>query len=396
MPRRPAWFHRNLMKTQAAQGARDYLKKRGLTVEVAKNWQIGYAPDAWDELSSWAYANGFSEEELIRSGLVKVKAEQEPNIMDLETPIRGFQFYDRFRDRIMFPICKDSGEVIGFSGRVLSSDPQAAKYVNSPQTILFTKGEVLFGLHKSKRALHDKGAAIVCEGQIDLITAFESGVKNVIAPQGTAFTSDQARILKRHVEEVILCFDSDAAGQKAAERSLPHLLEMGLAVRVASMPKGQDPDSLIREEGPVAFVEQIENASDFFDFQIDVEATKPEFATPRGNPFRTQNGGVRKSDYRSGASGGCGVQSDSPDGPGSSRVPQNAGEAQTLVPRKRAGNTPRFHPPVEPASGPTLPVKSAKPGGPGLDSLTALAGLGKSASRRGAAGETAGCRCRCG
>ena len=233
-------------------------------------------------MSEWAHSRGFSDEELIRSGLVKIKGEEEPNITDPQARVQGFQYYDRFRDRIMFPICNDMGEVIAFSGRVLSSDPQAAKYVNSPETMLFTKGKVLFGLHKSKRALHDKGAAIVCEGQIDLITAFESGIKNVIAPQGTAFTADQARILKRHVEEVILCFDSDAAGQKAAERSLPHLLEMGLAVRVASMPEGQDPDSLIRKEGPAAFIEQIENANDFFDFQIDVEATKPEFATPRG------------------------------------------------------------------------------------------------------------------
>jgi DNA primase len=277
-----AWFHRNLMKTPGAQAARDYLKKRGLTVEVAKSWQIGYAPEAWDDFGDWAHSRGYSAEEIIRSGLVKVKAEKEPNIADAQSEIGRVPFYDRFRDRVMFPICNDLGEVIAFSGRVLSSDPQAAKYVNSPETMLFTKGKVLFGLHKAKRALIDASSAIVCEGQIDLITAFESGVKNVIAPQGTAFTDNQARILKRYVEEVVLCFDSDVAGQKAAEKSLPWLLGAGLSVRVATMPEGHDPDSLIREEGPAAFVEQIENASDFFDFQIEVEADKAEFATPRG------------------------------------------------------------------------------------------------------------------
>src|SRR5439155_8499581 len=139
-------------------------------------------------------------------------------------------FYDRFRDRVMFPICNDLGEVIAFSGRVLQSDPKAAKYVNSPETMLFTKGNVLFGLHKSKRALIEKESAIVCEGQLDLITAFESSVQNVVAPQGTAFTARQARILKRFVNEVVLCFDADAAGQKAAERSLAALLETDLHV----------------------------------------------------------------------------------------------------------------------------------------------------------------------
>src|SRR5439155_8389800 len=134
------------------------------------------------------------------------------------------------------------------------SDAQAAKYVNSPETMLFTKGNVLFGLHKSKRALIEKNSAIVCEGQLDLITAFEAGIQNVVAPQGTAFTEKQARTLKRFVDEVVLCFDSDSAGAKATERSLAALLDASLSVRVATMPAGHDPDSLIREYGAQAFV----------------------------------------------------------------------------------------------------------------------------------------------
>ena len=234
------WFHQNLLKSQSAKAGRDYLKSRGLTSDVAKSWKIGYAPDSWDAFSRWGQAQGYTNEELIASGLVSMKdgeggSSSNPEEEGYRTP----QFYDRFRDRVMFPICNELSEVIGFSGRVLQADAKAAKYVNSPETPLFIKGNVLFGLHKSKRALLDKGFAIVCEGQIDLISAFEAGIKNVIAPQGTAFTKEQAHILKRHVEEVVLCFDSDGAGQKATEKSLASLLAENIMVRVAEMP--QDP-----------------------------------------------------------------------------------------------------------------------------------------------------------
>ena len=274
------WFHANLLKAKAAKGARDYLKSRGFTVEVAKNWKLGYAPESWDALTNWARGEGFHDDELIASGLVTVKEDEDEgeNSYSHRTP----HFYDRFRDRLMFPICNDIGEVIAFSGRVLNKEAFGGKYVNSPETPLFIKGNVLFGIHKTKRALIDKKAAIVCEGQIDLITAFEAGVQNVTASQGTAFTQQQARILKRFADEVILCFDADAAGLKAAEKSLPALLEANLSVRVAEMPAGHDPDSLIRTEGPEAFVQQIAQARDFFDFQIDRGIATPEFATPKG------------------------------------------------------------------------------------------------------------------
>src|SRR4029077_16270441 len=136
-----------------------------------------------------------------------------------------------------------------FSGRLLKDKEGAAKYLNSPETLLFRKGKILFGLDKTKRSLIEANCAIVCEGQLDLITLFEAGIKNVVAPQGTAFTDNQARILKRFVAEVVLCFDADSAGQKAAERSLDALLQNNLVVRVAGMPAGEDPDSLVRREG---------------------------------------------------------------------------------------------------------------------------------------------------
>lgn len=273
------FFHQQLLKKASAQLARDYLKSRGITIEVAKAWKLGYAPDAWDAMHGFARTENFSDEELIASGLVKTREEEDhPHAENENLP----SFYDRFRSRVMFPICNDLGEVIAFSGRVLQADAKAAKYVNSPETILFIKGNVLFGLHKSKRALIDAGYAIVCEGQLDLITAFEAGIENVIAPQGTAFTEKQARILKRYVEEVVLCFDADSAGDAAAERSLAALLEANMSARIATMPAGQDPDSLIRGAGANAFRALIAQAPDFFDFQIERKTRSPQFATPRG------------------------------------------------------------------------------------------------------------------
>jgi DNA primase len=258
------WFQDNLLKKDFAAPARDYLKKRGVDVRVAKNWQLGYAPAEWDALLKWAVTHGYDRRELLQSGLAKPRDENRPE----------GDIYDRFRDRIMFPICNDVGEVIAFSGRILQPDEKAAKYLNSPETPLFRKGNVLFGLHKTKRALIDARSAIVCEGQLDLIALFEAGITNVVAPQGTAFTENQARILKRFVAEVILCFDADSAGRKAAERSLEALLQNDLVVRVAEMPAGEDPDSLIRKKGKEDFQARIAAARDFFDFWIEREASE--------------------------------------------------------------------------------------------------------------------------
>jgi len=255
------WFHENLLKKEFAQPARDYLKQRGVDRQVAKSWQLGFAPDAWDTFLKWALDRGYSRSQLLQSGLVKPRDENRPES----------EVYDRFRGRIMFPICNDVGEVIAFSGRLLQSDAEAAKYLNSPETPLFRKSNVLFGLHKTKRGLIEANCAIVCEGQLDLIALFEAGITNVVAPQGTAFTEGQARILKRFVDEVVLCFDADAAGQKAAERSLDALLQNDLIVRIVDMPPGQDPDSLIRRDGKDEFEKRVAAARDFFDHWIERE-----------------------------------------------------------------------------------------------------------------------------
>src|SRR6266498_2311822 len=255
------WFHENLVKREVGESARKYLKQRGITAEIAKRWQLGYAPDEWDAFGSWARGRGYDVRDLIASGLIKSK--------DDADGMPGQAAYDRFRGRIMFPICNDVGEVIAFSGRMLQNEAEGAKYLNSPETPLFRKGSVLFGLNKTKRALIEANCAIVCEGQLDLITLFEAGMTNVVAPQGTAFTESQARVLKRFADEVVLCFDADAAGQKAAEHSLDALLANDLIVRVSEMPTGEDPDSLVRREGKEAFESRVGGARDFFDYWIE-------------------------------------------------------------------------------------------------------------------------------
>jgi DNA primase len=267
-----AWFHSNLLRTKAAAKARSYLQSRSINIETARRWQIGYAPDTWDSLVHWATAAGFTKEELIESGLVKLREEGN----------RRSRIYDRFRDRLMFPIHNDFGEVVAFSGRVLDPKASGGKYVNSPETPLFSKGNLLFGLHQSKRFIANARQAIVLEGQLDLITTFEAGIQNVVAPQGTALTARHAALLHRFADEVVLFFDADVAGQKAAERALEVLFGAGLQVKIGEMPAGEDPDSLIRKSGPDAFRSRVELAQDFFDFQINRNLSAAESTTTAG------------------------------------------------------------------------------------------------------------------
>src|SRR5882724_1750855 len=245
-----------LLNEAAGQMARDYLEKRGVSADAIKLFRIGTAPELWDDTVNWAKSKNYELPLVEKAGLV-IRKEETGN------------YYDRFRGRLIFPICDEQGRVIGFSGRILSGDEKTAKYVNSPETPIFTKSKVFFGLDKSKRAILDAGFAIICEGQLDLIACFMAGVQNVVAPQGTAFTDQHSRILKRYVDEVVLCFDSDEAGQNAAVRSLDHLLASGIAVRVAVMPKPHDPDSFIKSFGGEKFRELAQNADGFFDYYLN-------------------------------------------------------------------------------------------------------------------------------
>src|ERR1019366_391961 len=267
----------NCLASEAAgQFAQDYLKKRGVSDEAVKLFRLGAAPETWDDTVNWARSKNYELATVEKAGLI-IRKEETGN------------FYDRFRGRLMFPICDEQGRVIGFSGRVLSGDEKTAKYVNSPETPIFTKSRVFFGLDKSKRALLDAGFAVVCEGQLDLIACFMAGVQNIVAPQGTAFTADHARIIKRYVDEVVLCFDSDLAGQKASIRGLEGLLASGLsqrmniasltyspgaapqdallasglAIRVAVLPAPHDPDSFIKTFGSEGFQTLIKKSESF-------------------------------------------------------------------------------------------------------------------------------------
>jgi DNA primase len=258
-----------LANEAAGQVARDYLAKRGVSDEAVKLFRLGAAPDLWDDTVNWARGKDYDLPLIEKAGLILRKEGTD-------------HYYDRFRGRLMFPICDEQARVIGFSGRVLSGDEKSAKYVNSPETPIFIKSRVFFGIDKSKRPLLDAGCAVVCEGQLDLIACFMAGVQNIVAPQGTAFTSEHARILKRYVEEVVLCFDSDEAGQNAAVRSLDHLLASDLAVRVAVVPAPHDPDSFIKAEGGEAFKRLIEGAEGFFDYYLKRLCATNEVATDKG------------------------------------------------------------------------------------------------------------------
>ncbi len=272
-----------LLNEAAGQLARDYLKKRGVSAEAIKLFRLGAAPESWDDTVNWAKSKGYELDLVEKAGLIVRKSGD--STADAEIANRKSQianFYDRFRGRLMFPICDEQGRVVAFSGRVLPGDDSPAKYVNSPETPIFTKSKVFFGLDKSKRAILDAGFAIVCEGQLDLIACFMAGVQNVVAPQGTAFTDQHARILKRYVDEVVLCFDSDEAGQNAAVRSLDHLLASGLAVRVAVVPAPHDPDSLIKANGGEAFRTLVESAHGFFDYYLNRLCKQNDPASDKG------------------------------------------------------------------------------------------------------------------
>jgi DNA primase len=258
-----------LANEASGQLARDYVARRGVSSEAVKLFRLGCAPDLWDDTVNWAKSKGHELALAEQAGLILPRQD-------------GDGYYDRFRGRLMFPICDEQGRVIGFSGRILSGDEKTAKYVNSPETPIFTKSKVFYGLDKSKRAVLEAGYAVVCEGQLDLIACFMAGVQNVVAPQGTAFTADHARILRRYAEEVVLCFDSDEAGQNAAVRSLDSLLASGLAVRVAVVPAPHDPDSLIKASGGAAFKQLIDRAEGFFEYYLNRLCATNQVASDKG------------------------------------------------------------------------------------------------------------------
>ncbi len=258
-----------LWQDAAGQIARDYLQKRGVSEASARLFKIGYAPDLWDDTVNWARTKKYDPSLVEKAGLIVSRD-------------GGEGHYDRFRGRLMFPIADEQGRVIAFSGRILTGDEKTAKYVNSPETPLFTKGRVVFGLDKARKPILDRGHAVICEGQLDMIACFTAGIENAVAPQGTALTADHARVLKRYTNEIVLCFDGDSAGQKAMVRALDDLLASGLSIRVATIPAPHDPDSYIKEFGAEAFQRLITAAVGFFDFYLQMLCQNNDGQSDRG------------------------------------------------------------------------------------------------------------------
>jgi DNA primase len=260
-----AYYHELLLNAPEAQHARDYLKSRGFNRETAERWKIGWAPPK-EMFIAWAKEQGLRGRDLADAGILK-KSER-----------GGSYFY--FRDRLMFPISNDYGDVIGFSGRQLEENPREGKYVNTPETRLFKKSNVLFGLDKARKGILDEKAVLICEGQIDAIVCQERGFPHAIAPLGTAFPEPHARTLRRYTKTAILCYDSDTAGNKAAESAFKALATEGLAVKVVAMPKGEDPDSFIRKNGVEAFRGLLEKAGSFIDFKFELAASTTNLGDP--------------------------------------------------------------------------------------------------------------------
>ncbi len=241
---------RREIESPGGKEAAAYLKSRGITDETSELFQIGMAPDSWRWLREEASRKEITDQELFDTGLLISKEKGNP--------------YDRFRNRLIFPICDSSGRTTGFGGRVL--DNSEPKYLNSPETALFKKGESLYGLHHTRGDIHRSGCAILVEGYTDLISLYQAGIRNVVAPLGTALTQQQSRLISYYTDRVVLLFDGDDAGMKAALRSLAVLYGEGLSASVAVLPDGCDPDQLLREKGTEAMLETIKAAESLVPF----------------------------------------------------------------------------------------------------------------------------------
>jgi DNA primase len=253
------WFEEQLRGPEGAL-AREYLAGRGLTPEGIKTFRIGYAPDSFNALRD--RLSGMADNETLRaSGLFAWKEQGDGS----QGPI-----YDRFRKRVVFPICNESGRVIAFTARTLETgDKAGAKYINSPETPLYSKSLVLFNLDKARSAIRQMEFALLVEGQMDCISVFLRGIQNVIATSGTAFTEQQVAILKRHTSQVVVNFDPDAAGSNAAEKSIALLTEEGFTIKIVTLEGGLDPDRYIRERGVEAYTAAIRGAQRQSDYLIE-------------------------------------------------------------------------------------------------------------------------------
>ncbi|MDD4872411.1 MAG: DNA primase [Kiritimatiellae bacterium] len=262
-----AFFHHELLEGKRSAAAKQYLVKRDLARETVEEFQIGYAPEGWDVLINWAHQKKYTTDLLEKAGLILRK----------DKPSAGSgEFYDRFRNRLMFPIFDEQSRVIGFSGRTMDDKDKTAKYINSPETLLFKKSRVLYALDKARRHIVESREAIICEGQIDVIRCHQAGFKTAVASQGTAFTEEHVRILRRYADSVVIIFDTDKAGQDASIRTSMEFMDAGMAVRVGVLPEKEDPDSYIRKKGAEGFSNVVNQAGSAVAYQVRVLSTRED------------------------------------------------------------------------------------------------------------------------
>lgn len=255
------YFHTRLLAdpSASAQEARQYLQQRGLTIETVKKFRCGYALNQWDGLIKHLRQKGISLAQMDKAGLIVARDS-------------GQGYYDRFRHRVIFPIFDIRGRAVAFGARALDDSP--AKYINSPETAVYTKGCHLFGFNRAKDAVSQEDCVVIVEGYLDCLIPYQAGLENVIAVQGTALTIEQMRLIRRYTHNVVMLFDADKAGQAAMLRSFDGLIEEGLNVTVAHLEEGQDPDSFVRVQGVDALRKLLMKAQTIFDYKLSVLCTQ--------------------------------------------------------------------------------------------------------------------------
>ena len=260
------FFERYLAEHPEGAAAR-YLATRQLPPETVRQFRLGAAPPGWDDCLRYGRGLGFTEEEMITGGIVR-KHEDTGRV------------YDHFRDRLTFAIWNERGDVVGFSARSLEVKPEYGKYVNTPETPIFKKGQLLYAIPFARKAMQERGEAILCEGQLDTIAMHRAGFPQTMAPQGTGFTADQSRILARYVDRVLVAFDADSAGQKAVRAALELLLPLEMEVKVIRIPGGKDPDELFRNGGPEAVAAAVNGAVGWIEYLRDVWSARGDLHSP--------------------------------------------------------------------------------------------------------------------
>jgi DNA primase len=263
------FYHRQLQESAAGARARDYLETRGIGPAVIERFQLGYAPDEWRALREAAHGQGIEDELLLEAGLIKVAE-------------RGGEPYDRQRDRVIFPITDARGRVIAFGGRLLGTREGAPKYLNSPETPVYHKGEHLYGLSWAKTSIRRERSVLVVEGYMDYVSLAAREIENVVAGLGTAMTVEQAALVARYTQQVLLLYDSDAAGLRATFRSADALLGAGVHPLVVTLPGGEDPDSVVRRGGAAALRPHLDAAVDVLDRKLQILDGRGYFSSAEG------------------------------------------------------------------------------------------------------------------